>query len=351
MGENVQDQGNRRRAAIALALAVLLVIGVIAGAKIVQDRQARQPVLLSALEMPDDDSPVCADLVENLPDRVSGLVRAELADPAPPGAAVWRNTNDDRVTLRCGSSLPTQYTELSVVEEHDGVKWIRINDSTEGSDLATWFSVGRSPVVAVTAASGYAGAVEELSGDMLPDAEVGNAPEPNPIPLMDLAAPEADDRCSALLAALPPEMAGRARVEDVDLPEGGIAWSDDTGDVITLRCGVEEAPGYENTTDQLTQINDIVWFSEPSMSGGLTGTWYALGRERFVAVHLPVGEASGILPALSDVISANLANVAPSEEPADAEDAEGTEPEYSEDAAAGDPADAPAHEPEDAEVN
>src|SRR5699024_7287954 len=176
--------------------------------------------------------------------------------------------------------------------------------------------------------------------DMLPDAHGGNAPLPNPAPLMDLAAPEADDRCAALLAAPPPATARRARVEDLHPPEGGIGCAADTDALLRLRCGVEEAPGYENTTGQLTQINDIVWFSEPCMSGGLTGTWYALGRERFVAVHLPVGEASGILPALSDVISANLANVAPSEEPADAEDAEGTEPEDSEDAAAGEPEDA-----------
>lgn len=301
--------------AIALALAVLLVIGVIAGAKVLQDRQARQPVLLSSLEMPDDDSPVCADLLGRLPDRVTGLVRAELADPAPQGAAVWRNTNDDRVTLRCGAPVPTQYTELSVLEEIDGVKWMRINDSTEGSDLVTWFAVGRTPVVAVTADADRSEAIGQLSEALLPDADVGDAPAANPIPLMNLAAPDADARCSALLAALPPELAGRTRVTDADLPEGGMAWSDDTGDVITLRCGVDEAPGYENTTDQLTQINDIVWFSEPSMSGGLTGTWYALGRERFVAVHLPVGEASSLLPAFSDVISANLANVAPSEEP------------------------------------
>lgn len=303
--------------AIALALAVLLTVGVIAGAKIMQDRQARNPVLLSNLEMPDDDSPLCAELLDRLPDRLSGLVRAPLMDPAPPGAAVWRNTNDDRVTLRCGAPVPAQYTELSRVQEHDGVKWIRVADSTEGSGLVTLFAVGRTPVVAVTVDESREDVIEDLSEALLPDSEFDEAPAPNPIPLMDLAAPAADERCSALLAALPAELAERPRVTDVDLPAGGIAWADDSGDVVSLRCGVDEAPGYEDTEEQLTQINDIVWFTEPSMSGGTIATWYALGRERFVAVHLPVADASGILPALSDVISANLANTAPSEEPAD----------------------------------
>jgi len=215
-----------------------------------------------------------------------------------------------------------------------------INDTTGGSTLATWFAIGRTPVVAVTADASRADAIPSLSEAMLPDSEVGDAPAPNPVPLTDLAADEADDRCSALMAALPTEIGERKRVEDADLPAGSMVWADGIGNLISLRCGVDAPAGYADTEEQLTQINDIVWFSEPSMSGGLTGTWYALGRERFVAVHLPVGEASGILPALSDVISANLANVAPSEEPADAEDAEGTEPEDSEDAAAGEPEDA-----------
>lgn len=314
MGENVQAQGNRRRAGIALALAVLLTLGVIIGAKLFQDDQARNPVMLSSPEMPDDDSPKCAELLERLPDRVDGLVRAELADPAPTGAAVWRNTADERVTLRCGASVPVQYTELSATEEVDGVKWIRVDDTTAGSELATWFSVGRTPVVALTAESSRADAINDLSEAMLPDSEIGDAPAPNPVPLTDLAADEADDRCSALMAALPTEIGERTRVEDADLPEGSMVWADERGNLISLRCGVDAPPGYEDTEEQLTQINDIVWFAEPSLSSGDVGTWFAMGRERFVAVHLPVGEASGVLPAFSDIIAANLENISPSEE-------------------------------------
>ncbi len=314
MGENVQAQGNRRRAGIALALAVLLTFGVIIGAKLFQDDQARNPVMLQLQEMPDDDSPRCAELLDRLPDRLDGLVRAELADPAPKGAAVWRNTADERVTLRCGAPVPIQYTELSTTENHRGVNWFRIDDNVQGSNLATWYSIGRTPVVAVTADASRMDAIPNLSEAMLPDSEVGDAPEPNPVPLTDLAADEADERCSALLAALPTKIGERTRVDDADLPAGSMVWVDDRGSIVSLRCGVGEPGGYADTEEQLTQINDIVWFAEPSMSFGDVGTWYAMGRERFVAVHLPVAEASGVLPAFSDIIAANLANTSPSEE-------------------------------------
>ncbi len=314
MGENVQAQGNRRRAGIALALAVLLTFGVIIGAKLFQDDQARNPVMLQLQEMPDDDSPQCAELLDRLPDRLDGLVRAELADPAPKGAAVWRNTADERVTLRCGAPVPIQYTELSTTENHRGVNWFRIDDNVQGSNLATWYSIGRTPVVAVTADASRMDAIPNLSEAMLPDSEVGGAHEPNPVPLTDLAADEADERCSALLAALPTKIGERTRVDDADLPAGSMVWVDDRGSIVSLRCGVGEPEGYADTEEQLTQINDIVWFAEPSMSFGDVGTWYAMGRERFVAVHLPVAEASGVLPAFSDIIAANLENTSPSEE-------------------------------------
>lgn len=314
MGENVQAQGNRRRAGIALALAVLLTLGVIIGAKMFQDDQARNPVMLQLQEMPDDDSPRCAELLGRLPDRLDGLVRAELANPAPTGAAVWRNTADQRVTLRCGAAVPIQYTELSTTENHRGVNWFRIDDNVPGSNLATWYSIGRTPVVAVTANSDRADAIDDLSKALLPDSEVGGAPEPNPVPLTDLAADDADERCSALLAALPSKIGERTRVDDADLPAGSMVWADDRGSIVSLRCGVGEPEGYADTEEQLTQINDIVWFAEPSLSSGDVGTWYAMGRERFVAVHLPVAEASGVLPAFSDIIAANLENTSPSEE-------------------------------------
>lgn len=318
---SVQNKGSRLRALIALIVAIVAVLAVIIVAKVVQDDQAAKPVSLSNPELPDNDSPACTDLVAALPDRLHGLVRAELADPAPAGAAVWRNIEDDRITLRCGVSMPTQYNALATTQDIDGVKWLKITDDADAS-LATWFAVGRSPIVAVTTESGDEdsdkAALGQLAEFLRPDAEVGNAPEPGPVPLTQLTSNANDEKCRALAAALPNEIASRPRVATEDLPEGTpkdlLVYNDGKADPIIIRCGVEEPAGYATTTEQLTQVNDIVWFNEPSLSAGTSGTWFAMGRERFVAINLPMGETSSVLPRISDIISANLVNTAPSEE-------------------------------------
>ena len=95
---------HRRPLIIALVLAVLLVVGVLAGAKIVYDRAAHQPVGMSIIEAP--DAATCGPLLDALPATLAGHPRAELADPAPEGAAAWASNSTDRITLRCGISLP-----------------------------------------------------------------------------------------------------------------------------------------------------------------------------------------------------------------------------------------------------
>ncbi|WP_448851047.1 DUF3515 domain-containing protein [Corynebacterium sp. 335C] len=316
MGDKVQPKGNRLGMVVALVLAVLLAAGVIGGAKIVQDNAARQPVALSSPEMPEDDNPKCAELLDRLPDRLDGLVRAPLADPAPQGAAVWRDSLDDRVTLRCGAPVPVQFTPLAETEEIGGVQWLAVGDGAPGSELTTWYSVGRTPVVAVTADADHRDDLEDISKAMGPDADAGGAPEPHALPLADLAAPHDDDRCTAFRDALPAELGEFRRLEGdaAGSVPGLVAWADGTGQLVTARCGVEEPDGYEGTDKPLTQVGEIVWFNEPAETTGVTGTYFALGRERFVAVHVPMAQASGLLPAFSDVISATLANTAPSEE-------------------------------------
>nr|WP_120491426.1 DUF3515 domain-containing protein [Corynebacterium lactis] len=316
-GETVQANSSRRRAAVALAVAVVAVLGVIGVAKYVQDTQAAQPVAISNPELPADDSPECAALLDRLPDRAAGLVRAQVADPAPLGAAVYRNLESDRITLRCGAPVPAQFNDLARTKTVDGVEWLRVVDSTDDT-LSTWFTVGREPVVAITA-EGHANA-EDALGDLAealrPDSEYKVTPKRSPIPLSTLAAPQADSLCTGLTAALPKELGGRHLLGADELPESlpkdMLVWGGTAADPITLRCGVDEAPGYA-VSKQLTQVGDIVWFNEPSLSSGTAGTWYALGRERFVAVNMPMSEASGLLPVLSSVIADNLKNTSPSE--------------------------------------
>lgn len=315
--EAALPNSSRRRASIALVVAIVAVLAVIFGAKYMQDAQAAQPVALSNPELPDNDSPACAELLERLPDRAAGLVRAEVAEPAPPGAAVYRNIEDARITLRCGTPVPAQYNPLANTTEVDGVRWLQVLDGNDES-LSTWFSVGRTPVVALTAERGASAepALADIAEAMRPDAHWDNAPSPGPVPLADVAAPEADRRCEAFVAALPKELGGRQLLSAAELPAGVDeklqVWAGTAADPVTLRCGVEEPAGYA-VSERLTQVGDIVWFNEPSLSSGTSGTWYALGRERFVAVNLPMADASGLLPALSEVIAANLANTAPSE--------------------------------------
>ena len=134
----------------------------------------------------------------------------------------------------------------------------------------------------------------------------------------ELAAPEADKRCSGLEAALPRDLGNRHRLSaeemPADMPKDMVIWGGTPADPVVLRCGVDEPAGYSTTTQQLTQVGDIVWFNEPTLSSGTSATWYAMGRERFVAVEMPMSEASSLMPVLSSVIADNLENISPSEE-------------------------------------
>lgn len=320
-GESVkqssQAQGSRTRAAIALAIAVIAVLGVIVATKFVQDDKAATPVMLSNPELPDNDSKECSDLIGRLPSRVDGLVRAELADPAPAGAAVWRDINDDRVTLRCGVSLPDQYNELAKTEKVKDVEWLKVTDGDD-SGLVTWFSVGKTPTIAVTSDESHHGALADLAEAIGADTDPANAPKRLPLALGNVETPEHDSLCQGLEAALPKSLGDRERVARENLPastsENLIVWATESGDAITLLCGVSDPVSYANTTDQLTQVGDIVWFKEPTLSSGSNGTWYALGRERLVAVNLPMSAGASVLPEISDAIASNLKNISPSEE-------------------------------------
>ena len=190
-GETVQSKGSRTRAGIALAIAIISILGIIFAAKIYQDSQAAKPVAISNPELPANDSPECAELLDRLPERAAGLVRAEITEPAPEGAAVYRNLEQDRITLRCGANVPSQYNELAKTEEVKGISWLRVVDSTDES-LATWFTVGREPVVAITAEGNAKAedALRDLAEALRPDSEYKNKPERGGVPLAELAAPE-----------------------------------------------------------------------------------------------------------------------------------------------------------------
>src|SRR5690606_35844194 len=148
----------------------------------------KQPVAMSDLPAPLADSPECADFIAGLPDELIGHDRAEVAEPAPDGVAAWASSSVERGTLRCGVDLPLQSTDYAPTEMIDGVEWLLIPDAPPGSPLASWFTVDRTPVVAVTADEESLGRannpVEDLGASALPAARH----EPFPAPLSQLAA-------------------------------------------------------------------------------------------------------------------------------------------------------------------
>ncbi|MFV8396249.1 DUF3515 domain-containing protein [Corynebacterium hindlerae] len=309
MTEPAASQLNRTPLYIALGLAVVLAVGVLVGAKLVYSTAANQPVSMTALDSPDADSAECQALLDNLPKKVLGHGRAELAEPAPAGAAAWASNSLDRVTLRCGVTLPLQYTELSMLTEDAGTKWLQIIDATPGSTMQTWYSVDTFPVVAVTmdstAAKRADTPVAELSDAMAQLKKTDSAP--NPIPLTQLAAPHAaDPQCRALLPALPQDLAdGYTRAA---LPEdypGLLAWVKPGHEPIVVRCGVADPAGYQAGA-QLNQVDEIPWFEDTLLANGTTaGTYFALGRDVNVAMSMPSSAGNAAITSVSKAIAAN----------------------------------------------
>ncbi|AZA11308.1 DUF3515 domain-containing protein [Corynebacterium gerontici] len=290
---------------IALALSILLVFGVIIGAKIVYDRAAQQPVAMASLDSPDADTAECQQFVDALPDTFAGHKRAELAEPAPNGAAAWASSSTERITLRCGVSVPLQYTKITPTEEIDGVQWIRVDDATPGSTLRTWFAVNKFPLVAVTAddpaLDGQGMPLKDLPLDGL---ENRNA-KPFPIPLAQEAA-EASKSCKHLLEALPEQLDDDYAATNTDLPQTK-AWTSFGKEPVVLRCGVEFPKAYKAGA-QLQQINGVPWFEDTTLGNGTTAsTWYPMGRDVVIAVSAP-NEGNAVLVQLTKTIRESTAS-------------------------------------------
>lgn len=289
---------------LALALAILMVVGVLIGAKLVYSKAAHQPVAMSALDSPDASSAECAAVLDALPAKLQGHKRADIADPAPEGAAAWASNSIDRITLRCGVTLPLQYTELSTLIDEEGVKWLQVIDATPGSQMQTWYSINTFPVVAVTAdvkqdrnpVTGLRSALTHLKAQ---------PSEPHPIPLSQLAAPRAgDQQCTSMLQALPDALAAGYTPAALTLPASR-AWTRPGHEPIVVRCGVDDPAGYAPGA-RLNQVDDIPWFEDTKLANGTTsGAYYALGRDINVVLSMPSDAGNGPIATLSKAISAN----------------------------------------------
>ncbi|GJN42968.1 DUF3515 domain-containing protein [Corynebacterium ammoniagenes] len=293
-------QFNRPAIYISLGLSIVLVIGVLFGTKYYFENVARQPVSVSAVDSPEASSPLCEELVANLPERFMGEKRSELVEPAPDGVAAWADISSMATVLRCGVDMPLQYTEYSQPVDIDGSNWLEVRDMTEGSSLTTWYNTDFSPAVAVTTHTdkqpeGLSDALEVLDA---------TAQEPRPAPLSQLSSADNAEVCASLDDALPDTLGEDYQRMDVS-EEHTAAWSAAGREPVAIRCGVEPPAGYE-AGEQLQQINDIPWFQDTTLGEGTTaGTWYALGRETDIAVSAPQDIANTALVELGDVIVAN----------------------------------------------
>ena len=197
---------------------------------------------------------------------------------------------------------PAQYTPYAATEELGGARWLRVDDLTPGSTLATWYTVDRSPILAVTAD------LQQLRDGQPPvmslptGALTGPAPEQRTAPLADLAEAGDTGRCDDLLAAAPETIAdGYTRV-DAASPHT-VAWSAPGRDAIVLRCGVTEPENY-GPGARLDQVNGIPWFEDVKLANGTTAsTWYAMGRDVQVAASLPQAESNEAITNLTNLIA------------------------------------------------
>ena len=162
-----EPQINRTVVFVSLGLALALVLAVLVGARVFYHRVALQPVAMSELPAPEASSPEYASLIDALPGSLAGLKRAELAEPAPAGAAAWRSSSTERITLRCGVDIPAQYTPYSQTQDVGGAQWLRVDDATPGSDLTTWYAVDRVPGGQVRARGGVVDAQPLRAADVL----------------------------------------------------------------------------------------------------------------------------------------------------------------------------------------
>ncbi|HZA10993.1 DUF3515 domain-containing protein [Mycobacterium sp.] len=131
---------------IAVAVATAAVIAVLVVAVASRGKPAQRPIALPALPAPQAAGPECRRLLSTLPRQLGDFPRATLAEPAPPGAAAWRQGGDDPVVLRCGVDPPADFVVGSPIQVVDAVQWFPVIDGGR----STWFAVDRPVYVALT---------------------------------------------------------------------------------------------------------------------------------------------------------------------------------------------------------
>lgn len=349
---------------LSTVLAILLIVVVIVAAKITMDKKVYAPVAMGPVDAPEASSQVCADFVGALPRDLDRFRSVEVRDPAPDGVAAYRDSSGAELSVRCGVNVPDQYTVLSPVFTSGDARWTAVSDATPGSDLRTWYAVGGSPAVAVTASSDVGSALEGVGSTLSSLYDADSPAKPAPYPLSEAAvaggsggtgktggsgeAGETDGSgeaggsggagtsggatespvCRKFLESLPDSLgdwrlvhisAGSSKVKNADAlpegvdksafdkaPSGSATYLAEGHEPVVIRCGLEMPESYEPGAN-LTQVDDVPWFSDPSLSRGSTmGHWYALGREHIVGLAMPQSAGEEVITSVTSAISDSL---------------------------------------------
>ena len=131
----------------AIAVAVAAIVAVLAIAAVRQLPEQLRPVPIASVPAPKAASPECEALMDALPQHLGDYRRAEAAEPAPVGAAVWQASPDaEPVILRCGLERPAEFVVGSPLQEVEPVQWFELTEA----DRSTWFAVDRPVYIALT---------------------------------------------------------------------------------------------------------------------------------------------------------------------------------------------------------
>lgn len=174
---DVYDGPPRAIVLAAIAVAALAVIGVLILAAVSQKAPPASPVAVVAIPSPDAESESCRALLAALPAEMDDYARADLADPAPAGAAAWRPADGgDPVILRCGIDRPLDFVAGTPVQMVNDVSWFRIADTGR----TTWIAVDRPVYVALTLPDGSGPAPIQLITTAISDTLAARPVETGP---------------------------------------------------------------------------------------------------------------------------------------------------------------------------
>jgi len=142
-------------AALALSAGAIGIVLAIAAGR----QTSVAPVAIAAAPAPAARSAECRSLLAALPEALGEFSRAAVAEPAPDGAAAWRDSRGrggadpaEPVILRCGLQRPAEFVPGTPLQMVDDVGWLRLDDPD--TRRSTWVCVDRPVYVALTLPGG-----------------------------------------------------------------------------------------------------------------------------------------------------------------------------------------------------